>query len=324
MTQADLQIVYPNVLILSSKYDLSCDFIAVRLNELSVPFLRLNSEDLPSLKVALDPVSPSLEIYGDDSVYRISSHTLRSVYFRRPVYLREYGIPFELDEQVSRVQWAAFVRNLMVFDEATWINHPRSTYVAEHKAVQLRIARTLGFNVPKTIVQNFGKINDHDLNLETSVLIKGLDTVLARFKNREIFGFSNKVDKAELLASDVSSAPVTIQQYISDKLDIRVTVVADQVFAAAITVGGKGVDADWRREKDFVSFEAFDLPSEVSQLCVKLVRALDLEYGAIDLAVSADKYFFLEINPTGEWAWLLDSPGFAIDAAITNALTTEL
>ena len=35
------------------------------------------------------------------------------------------------------------------------------------------------------------------------------------------------------------------------------------------------------------------------------IKALGLEFGAIDLALQDDVYYFLEINPTGEWGWLM-------------------
>lgn len=44
-----------------------------------------------------------------------------------------------------------------------------------------------------------------------------------------------------------------------------------------------------------------------------------LEYAAIDLALSNDQYWFIEINPTGEWGWL-DRGGRGISNAIAEAL----
>jgi glutathione synthase/RimK-type ligase-like ATP-grasp enzyme len=36
-----------------------------------------------------------------------------------------------------------------------------------------------------------------------------------------------------------------------------------------------------------------------------LLEALGLNFGAIDLVESKGSYFFIEINPTGEWGWLV-------------------
>jgi len=50
------------------------------------------------------------------------------------------------------------------------------------------------------------------------------------------------------------------------------------------------------------------------------MKAMHLQFGAIDLAFCNDRYYFLEINPTGEWAWLVDAAKLPIDEEIATAL----
>lgn len=123
-----------------------------------------------------------------------------------------------------------------------------------------------------------------------------------------------------MLGADISTAPVIIQERLIPKTDIRVTVVGDFVFAVTITEGGRGVDRDWRLEKDNVVYTPVSLPSEVETRCRRLVAELGLKFGALDLAFHEGRYYFLEINPTGEWAWLLRDAGTKIDEAIGEAL----
>jgi glutathione synthase/RimK-type ligase-like ATP-grasp enzyme len=155
------------------------------------------------------------------------------------------------------------------------------------------------------------------------VAVKGLDTVLLRVDGHEIFGFTTFEASEKLESGAWRLAPATIQAALTDKLDIRVTVVEDQVFAASITVDGYPIAEDWRRRKRDAQFRRFDLPLETTERCRKLVRSLGLRFGAIDLALCDGEYYFLEINPTGEWAWLVDSAGLPIDEAIANALTRK-
>jgi glutathione synthase/RimK-type ligase-like ATP-grasp enzyme len=46
---------------------------------------------------------------------------------------------------------------------------------------------------------------------------------------------------------------------------------------------------------------------------------LGLTYAAIDLALSNGEYWFIEVNPTGEWGWL-DGAERPIAAAIAEEL----
>ena len=172
--------IIPDVLILSSRFDLSCDFVTARLSDQSVSYLRLNSEDLAGLSIVLDPVNQKMSVTKGSTEFLIESRSLRSVYFRRPVYLREYGVPFSIEEQHSRVQWAAFMRNLMVFDECLWMNHPGATYVAEHKAVQLRTASELGFAIPETAIQNAKQVEPRLIDSHGRILGLSCTNSLAR------------------------------------------------------------------------------------------------------------------------------------------------
>ena len=114
--------------------------------------------------------------------------------------------------------------------------------------------------------------------------------------------------------------PVIIQEYLEPKIDLRVTVIGGQAFSAAIMREGRGVAGDWRLHKEGIGYEKLELDRTVESRCVQLTRALGLAYGALDLAIVDGEVYFLEINPTGEWAWLVDSIGLPIDKAIVDWL----
>ncbi|HWF91874.1 MAG TPA: hypothetical protein VN684_06300 [Terriglobales bacterium] len=145
-----------SVLVLSSKYDFSCDYVISKLLKAQVQYLRLNSEDLPFYRFSLDPLQRKLSCNIAEHSYLITEESLHSVWFRRGIYLRDYGstISATIDDQIARVQWAAFIRSLLVFRNAKWINHPGHTYAAEQKALQLAVAHDLGFAIPATRFTN--------------------------------------------------------------------------------------------------------------------------------------------------------------------------
>ncbi len=314
-------IVAPHILILASRYDLACDYVVSHLRKNSIQYLRLNSEDLNGCKVYLDPLNKSLSINLADNDYLICPSTLKSLFYRRPVFLRDYGGDSRTpQERFSRLQWSNFMRNLMLFDEALWINNPVATYYAEHKAIQLSVAKQIGFYVPETIVTNAPKTGALGIEFGRQVAIKGLDTVLLRDNNSEMFGYTTFEDAAGLEKYNWSIAPAIIQNALRNKIDIRVTIVGEKVFAAAITKKGLPIEGDWRKFKNDVQFTEYNLPKAVEQNCCQLLKALGLYFGCVDLALQENKYYFFEVNPTGEWAWLVDAVGLPIDCAIANAL----
>jgi glutathione synthase/RimK-type ligase-like ATP-grasp enzyme len=208
----------------------------------------------------------------------------------------------------------------MLFERPRWVNHPRSTYFAEHKPLQLRRAHLLGFDVPRTRVSNSASSIHEVAGGDTRIVAKGLDTILLREPDREIFGFTQFHQVSALREGELRSAPVIFQEVLQEKLDLRVTVVGNTAFAVEITRHGKPINGDWRCASKEAEYRPVKLPEDVEQRCVKLVNSLDLCFGAIDLAQQHDRYYFLEINPTGEWAWLVDAAGLPVDKAVAELL----
>lgn len=313
--------IAPRVLLLSGLYDFSTDLIAAELGDREIPFARLNREQLADCRLTLDPVNAVLQVSTHNLSLRLTSYDLRSILFRQPVFLRNTpGRALPVEEQLQRSQWHAFVRGLCIFDNARWMNHPAKTYLAESKPYQLRLASKLGFNVPSTRIGN-DLTGFESAALGSPLILKSLDTVLLRDGTDCLFTFSETVSTNDWQDEDLSSTPVICQELVGDKTDLRVTIVGERLFAVRIEEDGEGIEGDWRmRPRTEIRFVPMELPSECATLCRQLTATLGLPFAAIDLAEGKDgRIFFLEVNPTGEWGWLV-SQGLRIDAAIADWL----
>lgn len=313
--------ISPEILVISNKHDYSTDHITFQLNEMGASYLRLNRDQFSDFEISLIPTNQRLFGETEDFSFEITSKLLKSIYFRAPVYLRDnYQPNLSPDKQLSRSQWAAFIRSLIIFDDVLWVNHPQATYKAEIKPYQLYIAKKLGFDVPNTIITNTVHYQNIISKEKRGSIVKTLDSVILSMDNREAFIYTNIIDHDELLRSDISSAPVLLQEALIPKVDIRVTVVDDVVFAVDIKQNDKGINEDWRLEKDNVQYTKISLPSDIEKKCIALMDKLCLKFGAIDLAMHEGKHYFLEINPTGEWAWLMEHTKLEIDKCIAKLL----
>ena len=54
-----------------------------------------------------------------------------------------------------------------------------------------------------------------------------------------------------------------------------------------------------------------------------IMKKLSLSFGGIDLALVGDTYYFIEVNPTGEWGWLTSCANLPIDKAIVDTLVNR-
>lgn len=292
-----------SVLILSGLYDFSTDLICIELERTGVSYVRLNREQLAEFRIKFDPVTRVLQLRCGDNEWIVESD-LQAVVFRQPVFLRNTPAkPLSLSEQMERSQWAAFLRAISVFKDAKWLNWPQSTYLAESKPYQLFIAKAVGFQIPATVVTN--DVEDLPDFASNSIILKSLDTALFFKDDACYFTYTTVTTGAGLAELDATSAPMILQEELQKKTDIRVTVIGDEIFAVEVLCNGAGIDGDWRKaSRESLEYVTIDLPASVESACRELVNQLDLIFGAIDLIWANDVFYFVEINPTGEWAWL--------------------
>lgn len=308
------------VLILTSDLDFATDRVCRELARQGTTFLRLNRERLAETALVLDPAVPSLACRHGDRMWKVGPE-LRSVWWRQGTFDRNVaGSGVTIQDQFERSQWSAFMRSMMAFDDARWFNHPSTVYRAETKAVQLSEAAKVGFHVPRTLMTN-DRHAEPPAPEDRPVAIKSIDTLLLRDGADQLFGYTSIVDWHDVAVPELAMAPLTVQQALMGKIDLRVTVVDDRLWCTAIRRAGAGIEGDWRLTgKDDLEIVDHHLSVDDADRCLQLVARLGLRYGAIDLAIAEDRTWFIEINPTGEWGWL-DGPTRPIAAAIAEALS---
>jgi glutathione synthase/RimK-type ligase-like ATP-grasp enzyme len=309
-------ILYPRVLIISNRYDFSSDFIAVELDQQNIPYLRINRDELKDYIIEFNPLIPSINGSFKNTKFCISKEYLNSIYYRAPTFLRDiFQDNINEEEQLIRSQWTAFVRSLAVFENITWLNNPVDIYKAEIKPYQLFIANKIGFKVPETLITNKTK----KLNFD-HIAIKSIDTAIINLGEKEGFVYTEIYKKNEITEEKFLS-PFFMQQGLVPKIDIRVTVIEEEVIAIKIFKSDiEEINIDWRRIKDELNYEIINLPNEIKQLCIDFLKEFNLKFGGIDLVFHNGNYYFIEINPTGEWSWLQQNTGYKIDTVIVNSL----
>lgn len=241
---------------------------------------------------------------------------VRSVWYWKPLLPKELR---NLDPPTDQIfvyrQFLAMWRSLAsLLADRIWVNEYYHMLAAEHKPYQLKTAAHLGFSVPETMVTSDPqKALDFWNFCKKEAIIKPLMSS----PNDSYFLFANKItDELMDKAERIKSSPVILQRLIPAKNELRITVVGSQVFAAEIISESK---LDWRRGK--IEVRPFDLPEAIKDLCLKYVSNLGLLYGCIDMIVSLDGvYYFLEINPNGQWGFVEKRSGLPIGKAIAHLL----
>jgi glutathione synthase/RimK-type ligase-like ATP-grasp enzyme len=202
---------------------------------------------------------------------------------------------------------------------------------AEHKPRQLELAHACGLDVPATLTTNDPAAARAFWDRHAGrVVAKMLSSFAIRDDDgRESVVFTSPLTAADLGALDqLALSPMTFQEQLAKRVELRVTVIGAQVFAAA--VDSQAVPAartDWRKagRELLRAWTPYALPDEVTRRLRQLTERLGLAYGAADFVVTPDgRHVFLEINPAGEWFWLDDVFGpRTLSTAIAETLLAK-
>jgi glutathione synthase/RimK-type ligase-like ATP-grasp enzyme len=225
----------------------------------------------------------------------------------------------------SELALVGLLDSLRVFQLDPHANQAR----AGNKPRQLGIAQQLGLDIPDTIVTNdpdaVRAFAGRSGPLITKMLVQPAAT------GPEIAGeapvvFTTALTDADLEQLDgLDLCPMIFQQQIENQLDVRVTIVGKRVFAAAIDTPARGADLDWRRDsyaRDCAPvWSPHELPRGLADRLLRLLDHFGLNFGAVDLIVRPDgSHVFLELNPSGSFAFLGESHARPIAAAIAEVL----
>lgn len=309
-----------SILLVTNRRDLTTDFLIRELKKRHLKFSRLNTDTLAGSLVTFNPVSNTIRIRDTHS--HIYTESISVAYFRRP----EIPAPEETYggyREYVWTEWHTFLKTMYSCIGDRWFSHPYDILQAEDKSRQLVLAHQIGFNVPETIITNDIE-SIRELNGEFTLVAKPLKRALVEAKNTEHIIFTSSIERPENKdQASVSVCPVIFQRQIPKAVDIRATVVGDQVFTVAIhSQETEETRIDWRRGSNpQLRHEIIRLPRDVATKCVQIVQSQSLRFGAIDLAQDpSGTFWFLECNPNGQWAWIENRTGLPIAAAITDEM----
>ncbi len=319
------------LLIVSNKTDLATDYLIVRLHERGVPFLRINTEDyLLSWDVcfSIKESTTHVEIRKDGQESLLVG-CLTGAYIRQPK-MPDLNMIDDDKEFAKREVGEALKSIWRAIDDNIWLNAPRRLLLASNKPEQLTIANAIGFKVPDTYVgSSYERIKKfyeaHSGEIIAKAVKHGFDFDGCKAR----VAATQKIDEASLATIKCyATMPMIFQNHIEKEYDIRVIVVDSDVFATAIeSQGCEETKTDWRLSDCYkipLKQYKINLPQKIISLCLEITKKFNLRYSAIDLILGKDgAYYFLELNPNGQWAWIEQLGIHNIRDSIIDALVVN-
>ncbi len=318
------------ILIVTNRIDTHADHVISILDNRAVPFVRWNTEDFPlgnyfeALFSAQGYKTAKILTKGGRP---IELETIDAVWYRRPLP-GDFGNAIKNPTQRAFAEQEAKEARTGIWQLMTscmWVNHPDANRVASNKLYQLKVAAEFGFAIPATLISNSpAAIRQFYEQCHGELVFKRLGSGTIDYADRVEVLYTHKLTAADLDRLDeIVCAPGIFQEYVPKRVESRVTVVGDEVFACEIDSQTNCATLhDWRRDLSNTQYRTHELPASVARKCSEFVKLLNLKFGALDFVIRPDgAYVFLEINPNGQWLWIENLTGLPIGNAIAALLT---
>ncbi|MQS38471.1 ATP-grasp ribosomal peptide maturase [Streptomyces katsurahamanus] len=311
--------VHSPVLVVTSLGDVTADLVLHELCGRGVPAVRLDpAADFPDTAHVSSRIG-GVGLTGDltTATRHLDLSSVRSVYWRRPT---PYGDPRSAESSGQRFtveqSRAGYTGVLLALPGVLHVNHPVRNRAADYKPVQLATAARLGLAVPETLITN-SPVEARKFAAEhESVIYKPVHGVhLAGEDGRNRTVWTGRVHSSEIDDS-IALCPHLFQSCVRKVADIRLAAVGDQVFATRIDTDGDHLD--WRQDQRLITCSPVPfVPPDICEAVRSYLDAFGLVFGAFDFALDSDgRWWFLECNPNGQWAF--------VDQPTTKAITTAL
>lgn len=312
------------IVIITTQYDSHTDAMIRLLGEMGQEPIRLNTDDIPQrsdVTLTLNGAGWKGHIRLPSTGRRIDITDIRSIWWRRP---EPFKLPKGMSEQeksFARFELGHLFAGLWPLLQCYWISVPSNIRQAGWKPEQLARAQRMGFETPKTLVSNepatvrgfyetcrsqgrdivFKLMGDPSLGALNASGELTMTTAKPKVTQTTLI-----TEKELALLDSVRLIPGFFQEYIPKRVELRVTIIGDEVFAAEIlSQEHEATRVDWRSMAVIPTYRKAELPTDVAERCLAYVKSYGLNYSAMDLIHTPDdRYVFLENNPNGQFLFV--------------------
>ena len=220
------------------------------------------------------------------------------------------GLPPHLPEAVRRACSAeghAVLLGSLADTDAFWVDPPDRVRHARNKALQLRVARQVGLEVPQTLETN------DPAQARAFIAALGRPVIAKMYTDARIQGgtiYTNVLSPDDVTALDALQAcPMILQEAVPKATELRVVAAGARLFAAELphTDLDDASRVDWRRTgaQTLDRWQATELEPDVAAALGRFYDRLGVQYSSADLVRTPDgRTVLLESNVVGESFWL--------------------
>ena len=302
----------PITFIYTNSLDMTADLLISKIGTEKI--FRFNVDLWREYKIKIDHDQLSIE---NSAGRRVTNGDISKFYWRKP-FTNQYlypqrKIPSELIYMEEELTYAMRDMVNLAWSEGKIVLVEPMADSRVGKFVQLRVAGRY-FTVPpyKFVSGSPDFFEPGKLSIVKSLTSKRV--------NEHTVLYTTRVQEDEL----DPSTPWMIQDYLPASWDVTIVFVRDTMYGFELNrdpfldktvdwreTGGPDATDGWR---------CHPIPKPLEDSIFRFMDDLGLHYGRLDLLYTGEDYFFLEVNPNGEWAWL----DFSGDVGLLGKMIEEI
>jgi hypothetical protein len=307
----------PIVLIVAPQEDIHADAVEAVLTRWGIGVFRVDTRDFPgSLDLVLEWPTVDNSAITLANGTRVRKRDILAVWWRRPQgYLIDEAVGGGKYHDYCQINSAQAFEAFVCAVSGRVVNDLWMGRRAERKGLQLDVAEKCGLPIPFTVITNLSCEVKQALINHCKMVYKSLDKITGASS------VTKMLEKADVLRLEkLRYAPTIFQEYIEPGYDLRVYVIGAQLFAAKVISNEPRAKIDIRLDPG-ARITPYKLPSALERCLFKLMGELGLVFGAIDMKVDRDgNYYFLEVNPAGQWVYIEMETGQPITETLSAYL----
>ncbi|MBL7811547.1 MAG: hypothetical protein JNL57_04935 [Bacteroidetes bacterium] len=193
---------------------------------------------------------------------------------------------------------------------------------SENKWVQMVLAKKCDLLVPDTIITNHPYYSREFTQSRATVVKLQIPLSWSMDGGGEFFYTTDWSDFETSQYKELLNAPLTYQEKVEKKEEYRVIYVDGDFHCGVIPGNIFDRQTDWRIPGTQFQWQTGKLPAPIRGKLKRFMQELGLNFGAIDLIhTPKNEWYFLEVNPTGEWGMLEKNLHLPISKSIARFLS---
>lgn len=326
------------ILIHSNCDDVSTNDVIDWLNYFNQKFIRINDNSIFFIEtIELDNLSKEKIIlkistpYSTDKTREVDLSVIKSYWYRRggfytpPETIKDRNITELIKEFNYYIHRESGAIKVFLYSYLNDIKHIGNyNHNGTNKLYNLFLAKKVGLKIPETLVAKKKKPIFNFFKTNKKVITKSISEGGVTFNNKVILsGLTAEVTRNDLYKRSFFHS--LFQKKLDKAYELRIFYLNEKTYTTAIFS-----QLDKKTLIDFRNYNylkpnrtpRFNLPKEIEEKIIRLMKTLKMKSGSIDMVVTKSKEFvFLEVNPIGQFHQVSLPGNFFIEKIIAKHLS---